>query len=225
MELLILYIFLTISLSFLCSILEAVLLSINTTFIKIEIKEGKKYAKTLSDLKDSIDEPLIIILTLNTIAHTVGAILVGVQAKVAYSELSIENTFFTNGISDEVLVGFVSTVMTVMILLFSEIIPKTIGAKYSNSLAKFTTVLLTSIIPVFKYTGILWILQSFTKSIGGSKKQLFFKREDITTIAEIAEEEGIIEEKDSKFIKNIVKLRNVTLKEIMTPSSVMVTAD
>ena len=85
--------------------------------------------------------------------------------------------------------------------------------------------MLTSIIPVFKYTGILWILQSFTKSIGGSKKQLFFKREDITTIAEIAEEEGIIEEKDSKFIKNIVKLRNVTLKEIMTPSSVMVTAD
>ena len=113
--------------------------------------------------------------------------------------------------------------MTILILLFSEIIPKTIGAKYSNSLAKFTTVLLTSIIPVFKYTGILWILQSFTKSIE-VKKQLF-KREDITTIAEIAEEEGIIEEKDSKFIKNIVKLRNVTLKEIMTPSSVMVTAD
>ena len=89
MELLILYIFLTISLSFLCSILEAVLLSINTTFIKIEIKEGKKYATTLSNLKNSIDEPLIIILTLNTIAHTVGAILVGVQAKVAYSELNI----------------------------------------------------------------------------------------------------------------------------------------
>ncbi len=225
MELLILYIFLTISLSFLCSILEAVLLSINTTFIKIEIKEGKKYAKTLSDLKDSIDEPLIIILTLNTIAHTVGAILVGVQAKVAYSELSLENTFFASGISDEVLVGFVSTVMTVMILLFSEIIPKTIGAKYWNSLAKFTTVFLSSIIPIFKYTGILWILQAFTKSIGGSKKELFLKREDITTIAEIAEEQGIIEEKDSKFIKNIVKLRNVSVKEIMTPYSVMVTAD
>ena len=205
--------------------MEAVLLSINPTFIKIKLKEGKNYAKKLSELKKSIDEPLIIILTLNTVAHTVGSILVGVRAKVAYSELNIEQTFFKEGVSDEVLVGFVSTLMTILILLFSEIIPKTIGAKYSNSLAKFTTVLLTSIIPVFKYTGILWILQSFTKSIGGSKKQLFFKREDITTIAEIAEEEGIIEEKDSKFIKNIVKLRNVTLKEIMTPSSVMVTAD
>ena len=225
MELLILYVFLTIGLSFLCSILEAVLLSINTTFIKIEIKEGKKYAKNLSSLKNSIDEPLIIILTLNTIAHTVGAILVGVQAKVAYSELNLENTFLAGGISDEVLVGFVSAVMTIMILLFSEIIPKTIGAKYWNSLAKFTTIFLSSIIPIFKYTGILWILQAFTKSIGASKKELFFKREDISTIAEIAKEEGIIGKKDSNFIKNIVKLRNVSVKEIMTPQSVMVSAD
>ena len=225
LELLLLYVFLTIGLSFLCSILEAVLLSINTTFIKIELKEGKKYAKNLSKLKNSIDEPLIIILTLNTIAHTVGAILVGVQAKVAYSELNLQNTFFEGGISDEVLVGFVSTIMTIMILLFSEIIPKTIGAKYWNSLAKFTTVFLTSIIPIFKYSGILWVLQAFTRSIGASKKELFFKREDISTIADIAKEEGIIEEKDSNFIKNIVKLRNVTVKEIMTPYSVMVTAD
>lgn len=224
MELLILYIFLTISLSFLCSILEAVLLSINTTFIKIEIKEGKKYATTLSNLKNSIDEPLIIILTLNTIAHTVGAILVGVQAKVAYSELNIKNTFFA-GITDEVLVGFVSAVMTIMILLFSEIIPKTIGAKYWNKLAKFTTIFLSSIIPIFRYTGVLWILQAFTKSIGASKKDLFFKREDISTIADIAKEEGIIGKKDSNFIKNIVKLRNVNVKEIMTPYSVMVIAD
>ena len=224
MELLFLYVFLTLSLSFLCSILEAVLLSINTTFIKIKLKEGKTYAKKLLNLKNSIDEPLIIILTLNTIAHTVGAILVGVQAKVAYSELDYENTFFVGGVSDEVLVGFVSTVMTILILLFSEIIPKTIGAKYSNSLAQFTSIFLSSIIPIFKYSGVLWVLQSFTKSIGGSKKELFIKREDISIIAEIAKEEGVIEEKDSQFIKNIVKLRNVTLKEIMTPYSVMVTA-
>jgi len=225
LELLFLYIILTIALSFLCSIVEAVLLSINPTFIKIKLKEGKNYAKNLLELKNSIDEPLIIILTLNTIAHTVGAILVGVQAKVAYSELNIESTFFKGGISDEMLVGLVSALMTILILLFSEIIPKTIGARFSNKLAKFTTVFLMSIIPIFKYTGILWILQSFTKSIGGSKKQLFLKREDISTIAEIAKEEGVIEEKATKFIKNIVKLRNVPLKEIMTPYSVMVTAN
>ena len=192
-----------------CSILEAVLLSINTTFIKIKLKEGKNYAKKLFELKNDIDEPLIIILTLNTIAHTVGAILVGVQATVAYSDLDIENTFFPQGLSDEIVVGFVSTIMTILILLFSEIIPKTIGAKYWNNLAKFTTIFLSSIIPFFKYSGVLWILQAFTRYIGGSKKQLLLKREDISTIAEIAEEEGLIEEKDSKFIKNIVKLRNI----------------
>ena len=158
MELLFLYIILTIALSFLCSIVEAVLLSINPTFIKIKLKEGKNYAKNLLELKNSIDEPLITILTLNTIAHTVGAILVGVQAKVAYSELTIESTFLEGGISDEMLVGFVSALMTILILLFSEIIPKTIGARFSNKLAKFTTVFLMSIIPIFKYTGILWIL-------------------------------------------------------------------
>ena len=225
MKLLIAYAAGTILISFLCSILEAVLLSINKTFIKLKAKEDISFAEKLQYLKDNIDEPLIIILTLNTIAHTVGAILVGVQAKVAYSELNLENTFFPAGISDDVLVGFVSTIMTIMILLFSEIIPKTIGARYWNSLAKFTTIFLSSIIPLFKYSGILWILQAFTRSIGASKKELFFKREDISTIAEIAKEEGIIEEKDSKFIKNIVKLRNVSVKEIMTPSSVMVTAD
>tara|TARA_Y100000991_G_scaffold111436_1_gene83995 strand:+ start:18653 stop:19660 length:1008 start_codon:yes stop_codon:yes gene_type:complete len=201
-----------------------VLLSINTTFVKIELKEGKKYAKNLSKLKNAIDEPLIIILTLNTIAHTVGAILVGAQAVVTYSELNLDYKLFGEVISDEILVGIVSAIMTILILLFSEIIPKTIGAKYWSSLAKFTTVILSGLIPVFKYSGILWILQSFTRYIGGEKKEIFLKREDISTIAEIAKEEGIIEEKDSKFIKNIVKLRNVNLGEIMTPYSVMVTA-
>ena len=79
MKLLFLYATLTIVLSFLCSILEAVLLSVNATFLKIKIKEGKKYAENLQQLKKKIDEPLIIILSLNTIAHTLGSILVGVQ--------------------------------------------------------------------------------------------------------------------------------------------------
>ena len=98
MGLLFLYGFLTILLSFLCSILEAVLLSINPTFIKIKIKDGLKYAKDLQKLKNSIDEPLVIILTLNTIAHTVGAIMVGVQAKITYSNLNINNSYSLLGL-------------------------------------------------------------------------------------------------------------------------------
>ncbi len=223
MGLLILYGFLTISLSFLCSILEAVLLSINPTFIKIKIKEGKKYAKKLQVLKNSIDEPLIIILTLNTVAHTVGAIMVGVQAKIAYSTLNIENSYSFLGasISEDFLVGIVSTIMTILVLILSEIIPKTIGANYWHKLAPFTTISLSSILPLFKYSGLLWILQFFTRIGFREKKGSIFKREDISTIAEIAEEEGVLKEKDSDFIQNIVKFENVQLKEIMTPFLVM----
>ena len=150
MELLLLYVFLTLSLSFLCSILEAVLLSINTTFIKIKLKEGKSYANKLLNLKNSIDEPLIIILTLNTIAHTVGAIMVGVQAKIAYATLNIDNSYSLLGmsVSEDLLVGIVSTIMTFLVLILSEIIPKTIGANYSHKLAPFTTVLLSSILGI-----------------------------------------------------------------------------
>ena len=227
MGLLLLYCFLTIFLSFLCSILEAVLLSINTTFVKIKIKEGKKYAENLQKLKNSIDEPLVIILTLNTIAHTVGAIMVGVQAKITYASLNVNNsyTFFGNQITEDYLIGFVSTVMTILILLLSEIIPKTIGAKYWDKLAGATTVILMSIIPIFRYSGILWMLKFFTDLIGNSNMKAVLKREDISTLAEIAEEQGVIKEKDSDFIKNIVKLQNVKLREIMTPFSVIKSAD
>ncbi len=86
MELLLFYAFISIFFSFLCSILEAVLLSITPTFINLKKKEGKHYASTLQELKKDVDQPLIAILTVNTIAHTVGAILVGVQAKIAYQE-------------------------------------------------------------------------------------------------------------------------------------------
>tara|TARA_B100001758_G_scaffold209332_1_gene191435 strand:- start:234 stop:1256 length:1023 start_codon:yes stop_codon:yes gene_type:complete len=203
--------------------LEAVLLSINPTFIKIKIKEGKKYAEKLQILKSSIDEPLIIILTLNTVAHTVGAIMVGVQAKIAYSSLNVENSYSILGasVSEDLLVGIVSTIMTLLVLVLSEIIPKTIGANYWHKLAPFTTILLSSILPLFKYSGLLWILQFFTRIGFSEKKASIFKREDISTIAEIAEEEGVLKEKDSDFIQNIVKFENVQLKEIMTPFSVM----
>ncbi len=227
MGLLFLYCFLTIYLSFLCSILEAVLLSVSTTFVKIKIKEGKKYAENLQKLKNSIDEPLVIILTLNTIAHTVGAIMVGVQAKITYAALNVNNsyTFFGNQITEDYLIGFVSTIMTILILLLSEIIPKTIGAKYWDKLAGATTVVLMSIIPIFRYSGILWMLKFFTDLIGNSNMKAVLKREDISTLAEIAEEQGVIKEKDSDFIKNIVKLQNVKLREIMTPFSVIKSAD
>ena len=225
MNLLILYAISTIALSFLCSILEAVLLSVNPTFLKIKISEGNKYAENLQKMKDNIDEPLIIILTLNTIAHTVGAILVGVQAKELYSSID-NNTYeiFGTLLTEDLIVGIVSSIMTVLILLVSEIIPKTLGATYWHKLVRFTSIFLNSIIPLFKYSGVLFVLQFFTKLISKSNKNNVFSREDFSTMAEIAEEEGIIEESESDIIKNMVKFKDVKIRNIMTPFSVMKTA-
>jgi len=222
LNLLILYVTLTIILSFLCSILEAVLLSVNSTFLKLKISEGKRYAENLQKMKNNIDEPLIIILTLNTIAHTVGAILVGVQAKEVYSSLN-NNSYELFGVflTEDIVVGIVSSVMTVLILLVSEIIPKTLGATYWHKLVSFTSIFLNSIIPLFRYSGILFLLQFFTRLIGKSENNNVFTREDFSTMAEIAEEEGIIEETESDIIKNMVKFKDVKIRNIMTPFSVM----
>jgi len=222
LNLLILYASLTIALSFFCSILEAVLLSVNPTYLKIKISEGKKYALELQKMKDNIDEPLIIILTLNTISHTVGAILVGVQAKEVYSSVN-NNTyeFFGIFLTEDLVVGIVSGIMTILILLVSEIIPKTLGATYWHKLVRFTSIFLSAIIPLFKYTGVLFLLQFFTRLINKSKQNNIFSREDFSTMAEIAEEEGIIEESESDIIKNMVKFKDVKIRNIMTPFSVM----
>ncbi|WP_372917735.1 DUF21 domain-containing protein, partial [Salegentibacter sp.] len=125
MGLLIFYAFISIFFSFLCSILEAALLSFTPSYIKIKKQEGKEYADTLAHFKQDIDRPLIALLTVNTVAHTVGAIMVGVQAEKAFGD-------GTNA------VGIVSAIMTLAILILSEIIPKTIGATYWQKLGNFT---------------------------------------------------------------------------------------
>jgi len=210
MGLLILYAILSIFISFLCSILEAVLLSITPTFINIKKSEGKQYAITLEEIKKDVDKPLIAILTLNTIAHTVGAILVGVQAEKVY------------GTGDNSIM-IVSTVMTFMILVISEIIPKTIGATYWKSLAKISTVILNGLIFLFKWTGIIWFLQLFTKLFGQGHHGSVFSREGFLAMTDIAHEEGVFHESESKVIKNLLTFKDVMAKDIMTPRTVLKT--
>lgn len=223
MGLLIFYAVISIFFSFLCSILEAVLLSITPTFIKVKKNEGKAYAEDLEDLKKDVDRPLIAILTLNTIAHTVGAILVGVQAKAAYSELYGTQTKRIFGISftEDVMVGVVSTLMTILILVASEIIPKTIGATYWKKLANFTTKALNILIFPLKWTGILWLLQLTTKLIGGKGHGSVLSREGFLVMADMAHEEGVFQENESKIIKNLLTFKDVFAKDVMTPRTVM----
>jgi CBS domain containing-hemolysin-like protein len=227
MALLVFYAVISIFFSFLCSILEAVLLSITATFINIKKKEGKAYATELEEFKKDVDRPLIAILTLNTIAHTVGAILVGVQAKVAYTELygTTTRSVFGINITEDILVGIVSTVMTILILVASEIIPKTIGATYWRLLANFTAKSLNVLIFPLKWTGILWLLQLTTKLIGGKGHGSVLSREGFVAMTEIAHEEGVFEENESKIIKNLLTFKEVFAKDIMTPRTVMKAVD
>ncbi|RNC92188.1 MAG: DUF21 domain-containing protein [Allomuricauda sp.] len=224
MGLLIFYAVISIFFSFLCSILEAVLLSVTPTFINVKKQEGKAYAADLELLKRDVDKPLIAILTLNTVAHTVGAILVGVQAKAAYAETfgTQQRSLFGIEFTEDLMVGVVSTIMTILILVASEIIPKTIGATYWKQLSNFTAKALNAMVFVLKWTGLLWVLQLFTKLIGkkGSHGSVL-SREDFTAMTDIAEEEGVFEESESKVIKNLLTFDEIQAKDIMTPRTVM----
>lgn len=227
MTLLFVYAIVSIFFSFLCSILEAVLLSITPTFINIKKNEGKDYAVDLENLKRDVDKPLIAILTINTIAHTVGAILVGVQAKVAYAENfgSSTSTLFGIDFTVEIMVGVVSTIMTILILVASEIIPKTIGATYWKNLANFTTKALKIMIFPLKYTGILWVLQLTTKLIGGKGHGSILNRESFLVMADIAEKEGVFKENESKVIRNLIGFKEIKVKDVMTPRTVLKISD
>ena len=187
-------------------------------------QECKEYALQLEGLKKDVDKPLIAILTLNTIAHTVGAILVGVQAKVTYAEIYGTSTrsFFGIPFTEDIMVGVVSTIMTILILVASEIIPNTIGATYWKQLANFTAKSLKVMVLFLKYTGLLWLLQLFTKLVGGKGHHgSVLSREDFTAMTDIAEEEGVFQESESKVIKNLLTFDEIQAKDVMTPRTVM----
>lgn len=212
MGLLIFYALISIFFSFLCSILEAALLSFTPSFIKIKKKESKGYADTLAHFKQDIDRPLIALLTVNTVAHTVGAILVGVQAEKVWGD---------GGNA----VGIVSAVMTLAILIISEIIPKTIGATYWQKLGGFTATILKIMIFPLKYTGILWLMMLTTKLIGKSAHVSSMSREEFMAITDAAEEEGVFEQSETTVIKNLLVFKSVEAKDVMTPFSVAIVED
>ena len=216
MTALILWATISIFFSFLCSILEAVLLSVTPTFINIKKQKGRDYAITLENLKKDVDKPLIAILTLNTIAHTLGAMMVGIEAE----KLPFKVEFF--GINT---VGVVSAIMTLLILIASEIIPKTIGATYWKSLANFTSKALRVLIFPLKWTGILWLLQLTTKLIGGKGHGSVLSREGFLVMTDMAHEEGVFLENESKIIRNLLTFKDILAKNIMTPRTVMKVED
>ncbi|UII22582.1 CNNM domain-containing protein [Fulvivirga ligni] len=206
MGLLILYLALAICISFLCSVLEAVLLSITPSYIE-SLKEKGKYAlsERLGKLKNEIDKPLAAILSFNTIAHTVGAAGVGAQAAKVFG--------------DDYL-GLVSAALTLLILIFSEIIPKTIGASYWRHLGKFTASTLK--ILIFLMYPLVLLSQGITKILSSNEKKSSISRDEVSAMADLGHKEGIFHEMESRMLKNMIRFRNITAEDIMTPRTVMV---
>lgn len=207
MSLLIFYLLLAILFSFLCSILEAVILSITPSYVESISESKPKTSQALAHLKDDIDRPLAAILTLNTVAHTVGAAGVGAQASVVFKDVSV---------------GIISGVLTIIILVFSEIIPKTLGAVYYRQLAGFSAKTLTWLIWLL-YPAV-WLSKLITKIIAPNKSGMAVSREELSAMADIGHKEGVFEESELRVIKNMIAFQNIKVRDIMTPRTVVVAA-
>lgn len=194
----------SILISALCSTLEATLLSTPLSYITGLEDQNVKGASRLKRLKQNPDRPISAILCLNTIANTVGASIVGSLVYEVYGDA---------------IVGIFSTVFTFAILIFSEIIPKTIGTSYWRSLAIPASVIINAMI--FITFPLVWILERMQKLISSKSSQVSVSREDISAMVSVATEEEVIEKEEKKMIQNLLKLDEVTAHEIMTPSVVV----
>lgn len=205
MTLLIFYLVLAIGVSFLCSILEAVLLSITPSYVAVLEKNGHKSGPVLRKLKKDIDRPLSAILSLNTIAHTIGAAGVGAQAQIVFGNAYVTLT---------------SIILTLLILVLSEIIPKTLGATYWKKLSGFAAQA-TRILIFISYPLVL-LSKGITMLLSSEDKQPSMSREEFSAMAELGHEEGVFEEKESNIFKNLIRFNSLRVKDIMTPRIVVV---
>lgn len=202
------YLFLALFVSFLCSIMESVLLSTPQSFLLVKQDEKHTWAKSFIELKLNIDKPLSAILSLNTVAHTIGAAGVGAQAVKVFGEV-----YF----------GLVSAILTILILVFTEIIPKTIGARYWRNLSKVTYYTIKGMI-IVTYPLVL-MSAVITKLVSSGSEEHTTSRKEIAALATIGTDEGLFTDKENKIIQNILKLKNVKVTEIMTPRVVVAIAD
>lgn len=207
-NLLISFFVIAIAVSFLCSLLEAVLLSITPTYAQLKLQEGTVIGRQLEAFKSNIDRPLAAILTLNTIAHTVGAIGVGDQAAKIWADA---NPMITGVV--------IPTIMVLAILILSEIIPKTLGANHWQKLVPFTVSTLQVII--FLLYPLVWFSQIITRTLKKDKSQSVFKRSEFLAMAELGVTEGVVEKQDSEIIGNLLRMEKVRVKDIMTPRIVV----
>lgn len=208
MTLLIIYISIAVGASFLCSVLEAVLLSVSPSYLGALKEKNPKQGAKMQALQDDIDRPLAAILTLNTIAHTIGAAGAGAQAAKVFGDASL--TVF-------------SVILTLIILFASEIIPKTLGATYWKSLVPFVLRVLPPLI--WSLTPLVWVSQLLSKMISGGKKKDTVTREEIAALADIGRQQGVVGEQHSRIVRNLFRFSKLTVEDVMTPRTVVYALD
>lgn len=199
MTLLIAFAVLSILVSFICSILEAALLSLTPSYIAHQKQTKPKLYERLKHLKDNVDQPLAAILTLNTVAHTVGATGVGAQVTVVFGDGYL---------------GIASAVMTLLILVLSEIVPKTIGARYWRAIAPFLPPLLRLMILILKP---FIMLSDVVMRMFGGKPPEHDIRQEIKALAMLGRELEKLDDDEQRVISNILDLHDVKVRDIMTP--------
>ncbi len=198
------YFFLALGVSFLCSLLESIILSITHSHVAVLAKTGSKSSRLLENMKENINKPLAAILTVNTVANVVGAAGVGAQAmKLFGSEW----------------VAILSGLLTLCILIFSEIIPKTLGTVYWRSLAGPAVYMITGLI--YMTYPFVFLSNYFSKIFTSENHQQKVSRQEVVAMAEMGEDEGSIREKESDIIENLFNLNDVVAEDVMTPRSVI----
>lgn len=198
------YISLALALSFLCSVLEAILLSASPSYVETLVQEGSRAGKLMSTHKENVEIPISAILTLNTIAHTVGAAGAGAEATALFG-----SEYF----------GLISAVLTFLILVFSEIIPKTIGAMYWRPLLPFAAYAIRFLVWVL-YPAV-WFLQWTTRAFQREESAPTITRLEIAAMASLGADEGSINESETRVLRNLLQLNRVHVYDIMTPRTVV----
>ncbi|MFT6550008.1 MAG: CBS domain containing-hemolysin-like protein [Zhongshania marina] len=204
MILLFIYIAIALGVSFLCSVLEAVLLSVTPSYIAAEEERGHRNGRLWRRYKTDVDRPLAAILSLNTIAHTVGAAGAGAQATALFGE-----AYF----------GLISAVLTLLILFVSEIIPKTLGALFWRQLAPPCAIILRFI--MWSMTPLVAMAQVVTRLLSRGAGSHSISREEFVALAEVAVSEGILDQEESSAVASLIRFRSLQARDVMTPRLVI----
>ncbi len=213
LPILIAFVVLAIGVSFLCSVMEAVLLSVTPAYIGALEDSNPSAAERLKTLKADVDRPLAAILTLNTIAHTVGATGAGAQAAAIWAG---QNVWVVSAVT------LFSILLTLGILILSEIIPKTVGAAYWRGLAPTVARVLGPIIAVLTLTGLIWLSQAIARVLSRGEKESAVSREELAALAQIGTEEGVFDASESRILKSLFRFSQLKTRDVMTPRTVIV---